>query len=89
MAKKSKRKNKFTPARRLVLNKRLSEAFIHFLEYHPAKRLSKNLRRIFMEYLRHQDVGVSIYFDETVKDLEGLFDLLDVAEDEWEANAFN
>lgn len=38
-----------------------------------------------MEYLRHQDVGVSIYFDETVKDLEGLFDLLDVAEEEWKS----
>jgi hypothetical protein len=89
MSKKSKRKNKFTPTRKLVLNKKLSEAFIHFLEYHPAKRLSKNLRRFFLEYLRHQDVGVSIYFEETVQDLEGLFDLLDIAEEEWTPNPLN
>lgn len=89
MPKKSKRKNKFTPTRKLFLNKRLSEAFIHFLEYHPAKRLSKNLRRVFIEYLSHQDVGVSIYFEHTVRDLEGLFDLLDIAEEEWKPNPLN
>lgn len=85
MAKKSKRKNKLTTTRKPV-NKNLAAAFIHFLEYHPAKRLSKNLRRVFLEYLRHQHVGVSIYFEETVKDLEGLFDLLDIIEEEWKPN---
>jgi hypothetical protein len=87
MRKLSKRKTESHQLPKAVLNRKLQEAFIHFLEYHPAKRLSKNLRRMFMEYLRYQDIGVSIYFEETLKDLDGLFDLLDIIEEQWKTNS--
>lgn len=42
-----------------------------------------------MEYLRYQGAVESIYWPETLKDLEGLFDLLDVVEEEWEFDPLN
>lgn len=70
-------------AKKLVLNKTLKEAFIQFLEYHPAKRFSKNLRRMLLMHLSHLEAVESIYLDETLRDLEGLFNLLDIVEEEW------
>lgn len=75
--------------KKLVLSKALKEAFIKFLEHHPAKRFSKNLRRILLVHLNHGEVVPSIHLEETLWDLEGLFNLLDVAEEEWEANSLN
>jgi hypothetical protein len=72
-----------------ILTTALQEAFIHFLEHHPVKRLSKNLRRILMEHLMQNEAGQSIYLHETLIDLHGLFELLDVAEDEWTLNFLN
>ena len=74
---------------KLVLNKTLKEAFIQFLEYHPAKRFSKNLRRMLLMHLSHIEAVESIYLDETLRDLEGLFNLLDIAEEEWKPNPLN
>jgi hypothetical protein len=68
---------------KLVLNKTLKEAFIQFLECHPAKRFSKNLRRMLLMHLSHLEAVESIYLDETLRDLEGLFNLLDIVEEEW------
>jgi hypothetical protein len=67
---------------KLVLNKTLKEAFIQFLEYHPAKRFSKNLRRMLLMHLSHMEAVESIYLDETLRDLEGLFNLLDIIEED-------
>ena len=76
-------------AKEPVLSKILLEAFVHFLEYHPAKRVSKNLRRMLMEHLMQNEAGESIYLYETLKDLHGLFELLDVAEEEWNPGFHN
>lgn len=58
----------------------LQEAFIQCLEYHPAKRFS----RIFEEYYGynppHSEAVESIYLDQTLWDLEGLFNQLDLIE---------
>jgi hypothetical protein len=75
--------------KKLVLNKNLQEAFIQFLEYHPAKRFGKNLRRMLLMHLSHTEAVESIYLDETLRDLEGLFNLLDVVEEEWRPNPLN
>jgi hypothetical protein len=75
--------------KKLVLNKILQEAFIQFLEYHPAKRFSKNLRRMLLMHLSHSEAVESIYLDQTLWDLEGLFNLLDVAEEEWKQSSLN
>jgi Mor family transcriptional regulator len=81
MAKRLKRKI-VAKAKRPVLSKTMEEAFLHFLEHHPIKRVSKNLRRILMEHLMQNEAGQSIYLYETLMDLHGLFELLDVAEDD-------
>jgi hypothetical protein len=89
MSKRLKKKNIVAEKRKLVLNKNMQEAFIHFLEYHPAKRINRNLRRMLLEHLTHQGSIESIYLHETLVDLEGLFNLLDVAEEEWQPNPLN
>jgi hypothetical protein len=97
MKKSSRKRNKSLLAKtiakekdkKLVLNKTLQEAFIQFLEYHPAKRFSKNLRRMLLMHLSHSEAVESIYLDQTLWDLEGLFNLLDIAEEEWKPNLLN
>lgn len=89
MAKRSKLRKKNAQSKGPALTAKLQEAVIDFLNYHPAKRLSKNLRRLLIEYLRHQGTMESIYLPETLRDLEGLFDLLDVVEEEWEFDPLN
>lgn len=84
MAKRIKRrKKKSVKEKPPVLSEVMQEAVIRFLEYHPAKRFSKNLRRMLIEHLMYDGAVESIYLYETLMDLEGLFDLLDVAEEEW------
>lgn len=83
MAKRLKRKKVAAKAKKLVLSKTMQEALVHFLEHHPANRVSKNLRRMLVEYLMHNEAGQSIYLYETLLDLHGLFELLDVAEEQW------
>jgi hypothetical protein len=91
MAKPAKRikKKKKVQDRKLVLNKNLREAFIRFLENHPARRLNKNLRRMLLMHLSHTEAVESIYLNETLWDLEGLFNLLDIVEEEWKASLLN
>jgi hypothetical protein len=88
MASHLKRKKK-AKATEPVLSKTMQEAFARFLEHHPVKRLSKNLRRILMEHLMQNEAGQSIYLYETLKDLHGLFELLDMAEEEWNPSSHN
>jgi hypothetical protein len=70
-----------------VLNKILQEAFIRFLEHHPANRFRKNLRRMLLEHLLYDGARESIFIYDTLVDLDGLFELLDVAEEEWRKSA--
>lgn len=64
---------------------RLQEAFVRFLEYHPAKRFSVNLRSWLLEFLMYDGSAEAEYLYHLVTDLSGLFDLLDVIQDEWKA----
>ena len=66
------------------LTEAMKEAFIRFLEYHPAKRFSKNLRKLLVEHLMCAGAVEADYLPHILLDLEGLFDLLDVAEEEWQ-----
>ena len=63
------------------LSNELKEEFLRFLEYHPARRVSRNLTKMLLEYLMHETAGEADYFKTLIYDLEGLFDLLDVAEE--------
>jgi len=62
---------------------RLREAFVRFLEYHPAKRLSVNLRSWLLEFLMYDGSAEAEYLYHLVTGLSGLFDLLEVVQEEW------
>lgn len=69
---------KLTPA--------LRAEFIRFIEYHPADRLSKNLRMMLLEFLQHDGAIEANYLKKLLYDLEGLFELLDAIEVEGHKN---
>ncbi len=67
----------------LTVTPRLQEAFVRFLEYHPAKRLSINLRSWLLEFLMYDGSVEAEYLRDLVIDLDGLFALLQAIEEEW------
>lgn len=85
--KKMTRKNK-TKEPDISVTPRLQEAFVKFLEYHPAKRLSVNLRSWLLEFLMYDGSAEAEYLYHLVTDLSGLFDLLEVVQEEWKGGRF-
>ncbi|HMJ71390.1 MAG TPA: hypothetical protein VK508_20985 [Cyclobacteriaceae bacterium] len=65
---------------------RLQEAFVRFLEYHPAKRFSVNLRSWLLEFLMYDGSAEAEYLYHLVIDLDGLFELLEVVQEEWKGD---
>ena len=65
------------------LTEPLKEEFLNFLDFHSAKRLSINLRKLLTDFLLYDGSTEAIYLRDLVYDLSGLFELLDVAEREW------
>lgn len=66
-----------------TVSPRLQEAFVRFLEYHPAKRFSVNLRSWLLEFLMYDGSVEAEYLYHLVIDLDGLFELLEVVQEEW------
>ena len=62
----------------------VQEAFLRFMEYHPASRFSRNLRKMLLEFMMHDGAVEALYFKDLIYDLEGLFDLLDEIEENGE-----
>ena len=60
----------------------LLEEFEQFLEAHSPGKLNICLRRILLDYLRLQWDSLPLGFEECLGDLYGLFELLDMAEEE-------
>ena len=83
MAKGSKQPEKPPSASTPAVNKQLLEEFEKFLEYHPAGRLSRNLRRLILEFMMYDGSLEACYLKDLLFDLEGLFELLDTAEKQW------
>lgn len=82
---KSRRKGKEPD---FTVTPRLQEAFVRFLEYHPAKRLSTNLRSWLLEFLMYDGSAEAEYLYHLVTDLSDLFDLLEVIQEEWKGTTF-
>jgi hypothetical protein len=55
----------------------LAEALLRFMEYHPAARVTCNLRKMTFEFLMSEAAIENIYLKDLLYDLDGLFDLLD------------
>ena len=60
-----------------ILGKDLEEALFHFKEYHPAKRLSRNLRTMLIDFLMYEGAVEVSYLEDLLYDLQALFALLD------------
>ncbi|MEI9921300.1 MAG: hypothetical protein WDO14_21325 [Bacteroidota bacterium] len=67
----------------LTVTPRLQEAFVRFLEYHPAKRFSVNLRSWLLEFLMYAGSAEAEHLYHLIIDLDGLFQLLEIVQDEW------
>lgn len=63
-----------------ALSNELIEEFKQFMEYHPAVRLNRNLRKMLIEFLMYDGATEAIYIRDLLWDLEGLFLLLDAIE---------
>lgn len=81
--KKQKKRSKPVSSAEPLLTKPLRDEFQHFLEYHPARRFSINLRTMFLEFLMCDGSIEASYLQDILYDLDGLFDLLEVAQNEW------
>ena len=63
-----------------ILSTSLQEEILRFMEYHPANRFNRNLRKMLLEFLMQDGAVESLYLDDLLYDLEGLFQLLDAME---------
>jgi hypothetical protein len=70
-------------SQRSVTSPELIEKFERFIEYHPARRLSRNLRSLLLEFLMYDGSSEAEYLKELVVDLDGLFELLDVVDEKY------
>jgi|GEM_PF-3516119 len=51
-----------------------------FMEYHPSKRFSRNLRAMLIDFLMFEGAIEVAYLQDLLYDLDGLFELLDAIE---------
>jgi hypothetical protein len=58
----------------------IAAEFLRFMEYHPAERVKKNIRKMLFEFLMSEGGVENLYLKDLLYDLEGLFELLDVIE---------
>ena len=65
-----------------AVSKVVQAEFLRFIEYHPAGRVNRNLRRMLLEFMMTDAACESFYLKDLLYDLDGLFDLLDVLERE-------
>ena len=68
--------------KRSVVSTVVNSEFLRFIEYHPASRVNRNLRKMLLEFLMSDGVTEAFYFKDLMYDLEGLFELLDTIESE-------
>ena len=61
------------------LSKSLKQEFSRFMEFHPPEEMIRNMRHLLLEYVMSDSARESTHFKDVVFDLEGLFELLEVA----------
>lgn len=59
---------------------KLALALSRFAEYHPPVQVKNNLQKMLFDYLKNETATENTYFPELIRDLEGLFELLDQME---------
>lgn len=76
------------PSRRKKIDERLLPKevqiqFAVFLQHHPPKELCRELRSLLIEFMYSQLNGTSLRAERIVLAMEGLFTVLEKAEDHW------
>jgi hypothetical protein len=67
-----------------TLSPALTDEVLRFIEYHPARRFDKNLRKMILEFLQFDGAMEAGYLNDLLYDLEGLFTLLDAIQEDSE-----
>lgn len=67
------------------LSTQLRDKLTLFIEQHPAKRVSVNLRRMLLEFLMTDNGVEAMYLNDLLYDLDALFELLEVIQVESES----
>lgn len=65
----------------LSVTEDLQEEFLRFMEFHSAKRFSRNLRKMLLEFMTNEGALEAAYMKDLLYDLDGLFDLLDAVQE--------
>lgn len=82
MGEKAKRRTTAIKVKKSPLSKAMKDAFILFLERHPPNRVSHNLTSLLLEFISIRETSDLPYLQDLAFDLQGLFELLDLAERE-------
>ena len=64
------------------ISKKLLKEFTQFIEQHPAKRVNRNLREVFMTFSEASLDVFPLKMTDIIWDIRCLMELFDVAEDE-------
>jgi hypothetical protein len=83
---KTNRKNKTLTVVENNLSTPVKDKFIDFIDQHPARRVSLNLRRMLLEFLMTEHGVEAMYLNDLLYDLDALFELLEVIQTENESN---
>jgi hypothetical protein len=75
-----RRRRKMKTLRRKGVGRLVQEAVVHFREYHPVDRFSRNLRTLLLEFLMYDGAIEANYLQDLLYDIQGLFELLEVIE---------
>lgn len=59
----------------------LEAAIVHFLQSHPPKHFSRNLRNVIVEVVTYQKGNYPDYLNSLLLAMEMFFEVLDLAED--------
>ena len=64
------------------LSKKLKDDIRYFAKDNDALRVSRNLRKVFFDYLRYQKEGLDVNFDLVIDDVEAAINLVELFADE-------
>ena len=70
------------PDNNFQISETLLEKMKYFIEDNDLRRTSRNLLRVFFDYLKFQDGVIDKDFDNILTDVEAVLNLLDVIADE-------
>ena len=65
-----------------ALSDQLMEKLATFNRHHDPLRISRSIRKVFFDYLRYQDTGLSTDFDTVIEDVEAAIELMESIADE-------